>query len=289
MVEFLQQVINGVVIGGTYALLTIGLTMIFGLMRVLNYAHGEFYMIGGILACYIIDTLQISFFLSIPITLVCCFLIGMFIERLLIKKLYGKPVVTTAIVTTGLSIFLQNTVFLMWGNMPRSISTPFPLTPIQVGPLTIAPIRMFVLIVVAVVIIFTELIIKYTRLGLAMRATFQDSTTASMYGIKTKHIFSFTFAYGCVLAGLAGVLCGGFLTVTPFMGSSVTNKAWAIAIVGGTGNIPGAILGGFLLGIVETLGAGYLSASYKDAFSFIIVILVMIFRPNGLFVRKEKT
>ncbi|MDL2213948.1 branched-chain amino acid ABC transporter permease [Clostridia bacterium OttesenSCG-928-O13] len=287
MVEFFQQLANGVIIGATYALLTIGLTMIFGLMQILNYAHGEFYMLGGVVAFWVIDAMHLNFFVSIIATVLICFVMGIVFERILIRRLYGVPIVTTAIVTVGLSIFLQNTVFMLWGNVPRTIETPFSIKPISVGPLTFPPIRIFVLVITIIVIAATQLIIHHTKLGRAMRATFQDKDVAAMSGISTRKIYALTFAYGSALAGLAGILCGSFLTISPFMGSTVTTKAWAIAIVGGIGNIPGAIFGGFLLGIVESLGAGYISAPYKDAFSFIIVILVLIFKPQGLFSKKE--
>ncbi len=283
MVEFLQQLANGLIIGATYALLTIGLTMIFGLMQILNYAHGEFYMLGGVVAFWVTDFFKLNYFLSTVATVFICFALGVVFERLLIRKLYDVPIVTTAIATVGLSIFLQNTVFMLWGNVPKTIETPFPIQPLSLGSLTFPPIRIFVLLVTVVVIIATQFIIHHTKIGRAMRATFQDKEVAAMSGISTRKIFALTFAYGSALAGLAGILCGSFLTISPFMGSSVTIKAWAIAIVGGIGNIPGAIFGGFLLGVVESLGAGYLSAAYKDAFSFIIVILVLIFRPSGLF------
>lgn len=287
MTEFLQQVINGVIVGATYALLTIGLTMIFGLMDVLNYAHGEFYMLGGVLAFFVIESLHVSFFLSIPITILFCFILGFIIERLLIRRLYPPaPIITTAIVTVGLSIFLQNTVFKIWGNMPKSLASPFSFTPIQIGGFTLPPVRLFVLGVALVVIIINQVIIKHTRLGCAMRATFQDKDAASMSGVPTPRIYAYTFAYGCALAGLSGLLCGSFLTISPFMGTTISNKAWAIAIMGGKGNILGAIFGAFILGVVETLGAGYLSAAYKDAFGFVLVILVLVFRPEGLFTKK---
>lgn len=284
---FIQQIVNGLIVGGTYALVTIGLTMIFGLMRVLNYAHGEFYMLGGIISYTVIVSLNIGFFISLPITVVLCLIIGLIIERTLVRHLYNAPIITTAIATTGFSIFIQNFIFLFWGNMPKTIESPFPVYPIEIYGITLAPVRLFVLLVSVVVIAVTQLIIKYTKLGVSMRATFQDRDVASMYGIRTRQIYSLTFAYGSALAGLAGLLCGSFLTISPFMGTTMTDKAWAIAIVGGTGNIPGAILGGFFIGVVEALGAGYISAAYKDSISFIIVILVMIFCPNGLFTRRK--
>jgi len=288
MTEFLQQVTNGLIVGATYALLTIGLTMIFGLMGVLNYAHGEFYMLGGVLAYWIIESMQLDFFISMPVTIFSCFALGFIFEKLLIKRLYPAPIVTTAIVTVGLSMFLQNVVFKIWGNVPRSIQSPFPLAPIEIGGLTVPPVRLFVLAIAVLVIVVNQIIIKRTRLGCAMRATFQDKDAAAISGIPTSRIYTLTFAYGCALAGLSGMLCGSFLTISPFMGASISNKAWAIAIMGGKGNILGAIFGAFLLGVVETLGAGYLSAAYKDAFGFVIVILVLVFRPEGLFTRKAR-
>ncbi|MDO5111759.1 MAG: branched-chain amino acid ABC transporter permease [Clostridia bacterium] len=288
MNEFIQQIVNGLVIGSTYALLTIGLTMIYGLMGVLNYAHGELYMLGGVIAYYAVEAMGCNFFLSIPLTMISCMVFGMLIERILIKRLYKAPIVTTAIVTIGLSIFLQNTIFLFWGSMPKTINSPFPLAPINLAGIKVSSIRMFVLGVAVVAIVVTQIIIKKTRLGMALRATFQDKDVAAMSGINTRLVYTLTFAYGSMLAGLAGMLCGSFLTISPFMGTQQTNKAWAVAVMGGRGDIMGAIGSGFILGIVETLGAGYISSAYKDAFSFIIVVLVLVFKPNGLFSRNAK-
>ena len=144
MTEFMQQVVNGLIIGGTYALVTIGLTMIFGLMHVLNFAHGEFYMLGGIIAYTIISRMNINLFVSLPITIVLCFIIGLVIERIIIKGLYSAPIITTAIVTTGFSIFIQNFVFLLWGNMPKSIPSPFPIAPLNYLGLNFSIVRIFV-------------------------------------------------------------------------------------------------------------------------------------------------
>lgn len=288
MSEFIQQVVNGLVIGSTYALLTIGLTIIFGLMDVLNYAHGELYMLGGVVAYYAISALGINYYMSIPLTMVSCFIIGIVVEKILIKRLYKSSILTTAIVTVGLSIFLQNTIFLFWGSMPQTITSPLPLSPISLAGIKVSPVRIFVFVLATVVIIITQLIMKYTRLGKAMRATFQDKDVASLSGINTRLIYTLTFAYGSALAGLSGMLCGSFLTISPFMGTEVTSKAWAIAIMGGTGNIIGAIGGAFVLGVVETLGAGYISSAYKDAFSFVIVVLVLLFKPEGLFSKSTK-
>ena len=283
MYEFLQQVVNGLVIGSTYALTTIGLTMIFGLMDVLNFAHGELYMLGCVIAYYAIELLHLGFYVSIPLTMALCLILGVLFERILIKRLYNAPIVTTAIVTVGLSIFLQNSIFLFWGSMPKTIQSPFPLDPVVIGGIKITPVRIFVFAVASIIILITQIIIKKTRLGKAMQATFQDKDVAAMSGINTRRIYTLTFAFGSMLAGLAGVLCGSFLTISPYMGGGITNKCWAIAIMGGTGNIVGAIGGAFILGVVETLGAGYISSAYKDAFSFIIVILVLLIKPQGLF------
>ncbi|MGI6507805.1 MAG: branched-chain amino acid ABC transporter permease [Saccharofermentanales bacterium] len=288
MTEFLQQITNGVIVGATYALLTIGLTMIFGLMDILNYAHGELYMMGGVAAYFIMELGGISYFMSIPLTILLCFFIGLVIELVLARNLYSAPLVTTAIATVGLSIFLQNTIFLFWGNMPRTLRSPFPIKPLYVGNVTLPPVRLFVLIIAVAVIVATQIVIKYTKIGRAMRATFQDREAAQLSGINTKMIYAVTFAYGSALAGLSGLLSGSFLTVSPFMGPAVTNKAWAIAIMGGKGNILGAIFGGFILGVVENLGAGYISSAYKDVFSFVIVVLVLVFKPEGLFTRKSQ-
>lgn len=285
MIEFLQQFVNGLIIGMTYSLVAIGLTMTFGLMNVINFAHGEFYMLGGFIAYYVVALMNMGFYISALIAVLATMVGGLITERLLIRRLRGRDILTTAIVTIGLSMFLQNTGFIIMGPIPKSIPSPFEPVPIYIGQITVAPARLLAAAVSIIIISFTHLAYNYTKVGRALKATLQDRDAALLAGINTNTFNMWTFAYGSALAAVAGVLLGAMFVVTPFMGEAVIAKAWVVVIVGGLGNIMGAVLGGLLLGVAETLGAGFISAGYKDAIGFFIVILVLFFKPTGLWTK----
>lgn len=284
---FLQQLYNGAVIGLTYGVIAMGLTMIFGLMKVLNVAHGEFYMLGALLAYYGTRVWDLGFFLSLVVAIVGVGIIGYLVEKILVRKLYKEQIATTAIVTLGLSMIIANVAFMVLGPMPKSIPSPFAVRVMTLGPIFTTPMRLFLAVVAVVFIIFTTMVIKKTKLGIAMRATFEDNDMTAMVGVSVGKIRTYTFVYGCILAGISGVLLGTMFVVEPFMGDVIMLKSWVVVIVGGLGNIPGSIAAGMLLGITESLTAGFISSAYKDAVGFLIVILVLVFRPYGIFSRKK--
>jgi len=284
----LQHLVNGLALGGTYALLGIGLTLIFGLMNVVNFAHGEFYTLGAYLAFAGLGVLGVNFFLAIAAAILGGALLGAACERLLLRPLRGESIDTTMLVMIGLWIALQNGELLAWGGVARSIPHPFPTTPIVVGPVSVAPLRLFVLAAVLVLIVASHLLIHSTPLGMAMRATFQDRDTAALMGIDVGGIHTLTFAFGSGLAAAAGALLGPIFLVYPSMGDLASLKAFSVVILGGLGNFAGATIGGLILGVAEELGAGYVSSGYRDAIGFVIVILVLLCRPAGLFARAER-
>jgi branched-chain amino acid transport system permease protein len=177
---------------------------------------------------------------------------------------------------------------LVWGGVAKAVANPFPQTPLVIGPVSVSWIRVFVLCVALLMIIGTYAMINRTRLGRAMRATFQDSDTAALMGVNVSGIYTMTFAIGSALAAAAGALLGPVFLVTPTMGDLAALKAFAIVILGGLGNITGATIGGFILAFVEEIGAGYISSGYRDAMGFLIIILVLLFKPTGLFARAER-
>jgi len=288
MNELLQHLLNAIVLGGTYALLGIGLTLIFGIMRVVNFTHGELYAFGGYAMYLLASVLGLNFFLALAFAVGAGFLAGLVIEAVLLRPVRRADIDTTMLVMIGAWIILQNTELLAWGGVAKSVATPFPETPLVIGPVSVSPLRLFVLAAATLLILGTYLLIHRSRLGMAMRATFQDREVAALMGVNINGIHATTFGIGSALAAAAGALLGPVFLVTPTMGDLAALKAFAIVILGGLGNVTGATLGGFILAFAEEIGAGYISSGYRDAMGFLIIILVLLIRPTGLFVRAER-
>ncbi len=288
MDQFLQHILNGTILGGTYALLGIGLTLIFGIMRVVNFSHGELYTFGAYIVYLVAMVLSANFFVSLVLAMVLGVVLGAAIEFVLLRPLRGASIDTTMLVMIGAWIALQNTEQLVWSGVAKSITHPFPADPLILGPVSVSWVRVFVFAVAVLLIVGTHLLIHRTRLGKAMRATFQDRETAALMGVNIGAIHTATFALGSGLAAAAGALLGPVFVVYPTMGDLAALKSFAIVILGGLGNFMGATLGGFILGFVEEMGAGYISSGYRDAMGFLLIIIVLVFRPTGLFARKER-
>jgi branched-chain amino acid transport system permease protein len=284
----LQHLVNGLVLGGTYALLGIGLTLIFGLMNVVNFAHGEFYTLGAYAAFAAVALSGLPFVPALVAAMAAGVALGALTERVLLRPLRGQSIDTVMLVMIGLWIAMQNAELLVWGGVAQSIPHPFPTAPLTFGPLSIAPLRVFVLAAALALILGAHLIVHRTRLGRAMRATFQDPDTAALMGVRIGRIHTATFALGSGLAAAAGALLGPIFLAYPAMGDLAALKAFSVVILGGLGNVAGATLGGVLLGIAEELGAGYVSSGYRDAVGFVIIILVLLLRPSGLLARAER-
>jgi len=280
--------VNGLVLGATYALLGIGLTLIFGLMNLVNFAHGELYTLGAYTTFAALALAGSGFVVAVAAALVVGAVAGALIERVLLAPLRDESIDTTMLVMIGLWIALQNAELLGWGGVARSIPHPFPTAPLVLGPVGIAPLRVFVVLTALALIVLSWLLIQKTRLGTAMRATFQDRDTAALMGVRIGRIHTATFAFGSALAAAAGALLGPIFLAYPSMGDLASLKAFSVVILGGLGNLAGATLGGLVLGIAEELGAGYVSSGYRDAVGFVIIILVLLFRPSGLFARSER-
>ncbi|OLC35120.1 MAG: branched-chain amino acid ABC transporter permease [Candidatus Rokubacteria bacterium 13_1_40CM_4_69_5] len=288
MDALLQHLVNGLVLGGTYALLGIGLTLIFGLMNVVNFAHGEFYTLGAYATFAALTLAGLPFLAALAVAIAAGVLLGALTERVLLRPLRGESIDSVMLVMIGLWIAMQNTELVVWGGVAKSVPHPFPTAPLVLGPLGIAPLRLFVLAAALALILGAHLIIQRTRLGRAMRATFQDADTAALMGVRIARIHTATFAIGSGLAAAAGALLGPIFLAYPSMGDLASLKAFSVVILGGLGNVAGATLGGLLLGVAEELGAGYVSSGYRDAVGFVIIILVLLLRPSGLFARAER-
>ena len=288
MDRFLQHLLNALMLGGTYALLGIGLTMIFGIMRVVNFTHGELYTFGAYMVFFFAMTLSTNFFLALVFAMALGVALGAAIEFVLLRPLRDANIDTTMLIMIGAWIALQNSEQLVWTGVAKSVIHPFPAEPVVLGPLSVSWIRIFVFCVAILLIVGAHLLIHRTRLGKAMRSTFQDRETAALMGVNINAIHTATFALGSGLAAAAGALLGPVFVLVPGMGDMAALKSFAIVILGGLGSFKGATLGGFMLALVEELGAGYISSGYRDAMGFLIIIVVLIFRPTGLFARAER-
>ena len=288
MDQLLQHLVNGLVLGGTYALLGIGLTLIFGLMNVVNFAHGEFYTLGAYATFAALTLADLNFFAALGLAIVCGLVVGAVTELLLVRPLRRESIDTVMLVMIGVWIAMQNSELLVWGGVAKSIPHPFSTTPLTLGGVSLAPLRLFVLVAALGLIVGAHLLIHRTRLGRAMRATFQDADTAALMGVRIRRIYTATFAIGSGLAAAAGALLGPVFIAYPSMGDLASLKAFSVVILGGLGNIAGATVGGLVLGVAEELGAGYVSSGYRDAVGFVIIIAVLLLRPSGLIARAER-
>jgi len=289
MTVFLQYLINGLIIGGAYALIGIGLTLVLGIMKVVNFAHGEMYMLGAYFLFTFFAKMGMNFYLAMLLAIVAVMMLGFIYERSILKPLRKRSIDTVMLSMIGFSLLIQNIAMLIWTPVPEAIKSPFPLTSYTLAGLYFLPQRIMVIVAALLLVILTHLLLKKTKIGKAMRATFQDIEAASLMGIKIDRIYSFTFVLGAGLAAAAGTLLGPIFTVHPYIGNLANAKAFVIVIIGGLGSFPGAITAGLLLGVFESLGAGYISSGYQDAIGFILLILILIYRPTGLYGKVGQT
>ncbi|MFT9846380.1 branched-chain amino acid ABC transporter permease [Aneurinibacillus sp. REN35] len=283
MIEFIQQTLNGLVMGSSYVLTALGLTLIFGMLDMMNFAHGELLMVGAFTAVALAVGLQLPYLAALPMAVVVVALIGIAIERTAFKPLQKSDRVNLLVSSLGVSIILQNAVELIWGPDPRNLSSPFLEMQINVGGIILNGQRLFIIFTAAILIAILYYVIQRTKVGIAMRACAFDMDTARLMGIKANTIILTTFAIGAGLAAAAGILLAPVFSVYPTMGVMATMKAFVVVLLGGIGNVSGAIAGGLILGLIETYAAGYWSSEYKDVVAFVIMILILLFKPAGLF------
>lgn len=297
---FIQQLANGLIVGSIYALVALGYTMVYGILGLINFAHGEVTMIGAMVSISILNVLigaqldwspilLISF--SLCISIPCCMLLGFTIERVAYRPLRNAPKLAPLITAIGVSIVLQNVAMMIWGRGYQPFPNILPNNNIELLGAHLTPVKIAIVIISAVVLMGLWLLVNKTRLGRAMRATAQNPQVATLMGVNTNYIISITFIIGSALAALAGTMVGAnYGQADPYMGFLLGLKAFSAAVLGGIGNLQGAVLGGLLLGIIESLGAGYignmtgnfLGSHYQDIFAFLVLILVLVIRPSGL-------
>jgi branched-chain amino acid transport system permease protein len=285
---FVDLVIVGLSIGMIYGLVAIGISLIYSGLDIVHFAHGEIYMLGAFLGLVVHNAFGLSFPLVLVGSMILTGLVGVFIERVFYRRLlrggggYTVAGMGMVICGFGMSIVLQNVAFLIWGPKPL----PFPVTfgmPIELGNVTLPASYVWIVLAAVTLMAVLHLFLKKTRLGLAVRAVAGNKEIAALMGINVGLTISVIFGVACALGAAAGVLIGPINYVQVLMGIGVLIKAFAAAVIGGFGSLPGAVLGGLLVGVTESLGAGYLSGSYKDIYAFILLIVVLMVRPAGLF------
>ena len=307
MTEFLQQLINGLSLGSIYALIALGYTMVYGVLKFINFAHGDVYMVGAFAGYYLApwvwkvipqgkDATVFSWstsagaFAVLLLSMALCAALGILIEKLVYKPLRKRPRLTVLITAIGVSIFLENFGQYIFGADPKSFPEILPDRAIEgLGDLTVMVNQAVVLVVTLILLVVLRFIVMKTKMGTAMRALSYNPVAASLMGINNDVIISFTFGLGSALAAAAGILNAiNYPSIDPLMGILPGIKAFVAAVLGGIGNLGGAVLGGIILGVLETLVVGYVSPMYRDAIAFAVLILILLFKPNGLLGRAEK-
>lgn len=280
---FFQQLINGLTTGSAYALIALGYTMIYGILGLINFAQGEIYMCGAFVAVLLLSTGQVGFIPAFAAGLAAAALLGVLLERVAFRPLRGAHPLVPLISAIGASIFLQSLALLLFGPNNRPFPVQFEFRAVEVAGVPVSTLQGAILLAALGFMALLVLFVRYTRYGKAIVACALDRDTARLMGINVDRMVALTFFIGSALSGAAGIMMAVYYNATyPRMGLLPGLKAFSAAILGGVGNIPGAILGGLLLGVAESLGAGYISSGYKDAIAFVILILVLLLRPQGI-------
>ena len=280
---FLQQVINGIALGSVYALIALGYTMVYGIVQLINFAHGDIYMVGAYTAFFMTSAFKFPFVPSLLISMAACALLGFIIEKLAYKPIRKAPKVTNLITAIGVSLLLENLVRIYIGPNPRSFPDLIKTKIYHFGGIQINTAQLVTFGVSVGIMILLQYIVQNTKVGRAMRAVSQDKDAAKLMGINVDRTISYTFAIGSALAAVAGMLVGiAYGRIDPLMGIMPGLKAFIAAVLGGIGIIPGAMFGGFFMGIAETMTKGYISTNFSDAIAFSILIIVLLVKPTGI-------
>ena len=286
MLIFLEQILNGLTVGSLYALVVTGLALTVGVLRVVNFSHGDLFMLGAYLFYLFFVWFEIPYLGAAVLTVAVMAAVGLLFERVVIRKVVRRPWQTQLIATLAAATVINNGVIVGVGSMPKSTPTMFNTVLLQVGSLSISYQRLLIMAVTGLAFVGLHVFLKRTRTGKAMRAVSQNREAAESAGIDIPHIARMTFLLSAALIGLSDALVTPVYSVFPAMGMMLTMKAFAVLTVGGFGRVNGAVPAAFLLGIAEALGTGYLSSSYTDAFAFAAMILVLLVAPHGIFGRK---
>ena len=300
MQTFIQQLVNGLVLGSMYALVALGYTMVYGIVNLINFAHGDVMMVGAMTSYSMFRLLHavtpgmpwpLVLAIALAVAMVVCGTLNFFIERLAYRRLRNAPKLAPLVTAIGMSIFLETMAMVIWGRDYKVFPQLFPNRVISMDGVVITQVQIAILVVTVLLLVGLTVLINHTKLGRAMRATAENPRVASLMGVNPNLVISAAFVIGAVLAAIAGVMWyANFSTANFYMGFTPGLKAFTAAVLGGIGNMGGAMLGGVLLGVIEVLGAGYIGtvthglfgSNYQDIFAFIVLILVLTLRPQGL-------
>jgi len=278
----LQQIFNGIMLGSVYAIVALGLTLVYGILQIPNFAHGNLYMLGAYVCFFLIGIFGFGFWPALIAAAIVLALIGMLVERVAFRPLSEQPHINSFISALGVLLILENGVIALWGPQGQRIPNPYPNV-VELLGITMTQQRLLVIGVAIVLIVLLQIFIKKTTLGSTIEAVAQNREGARLVGININRVSALTFAISIGLASIAACLVAPIFVLTPDMGEIVGMKAFVIVILGGLGSAPGAIIGGVILGLLEALGGGYISAAYKDVFSFGALVLILAIKPTGLF------
>ncbi len=283
---FLQQVFNGIMFGSTYAIVALGLTLVMGILNIPNFAHGHLYMLGGYITYFFIHNMGAGYWVSLLLSMIVLGIVGAVIERVVFRPLNDQPHINAFIAAIGTLLFLESLALVVWGPQGMRIPNPHPKI-IQIFGITMGMQRLLVIIAAVVMITLLHLFLKKTLMGITIEAVAQNREGAMLTGINVNRVSALTFFISSATAALAASFLSPIFILSPAMGAILGMKAFIIVILGGMGSIPGAILGGYILGLIESLGGGYLSAAYKDVFAFGALIVILSVKPTGIFGKKE--
>ena len=287
MTHFIQTLISGLSLGSIYALIALGYTMVYGIAKMLNFAHGDIIMIGAYAGIIAVAQMGLPPLIAVLLSILICALLGVLIEFLAYKPLRQAPPLSVLITAIGVSYFLQNLALILFGSQQKAYPTIVQLGQVTIGSVTIDGITILTLLVTALIMVVLSFFINHTRLGKAMRAVSEDKAAASLMGISVNRTIALTFAIGSALAAVASIFYGmSYVYIKPTTGAMPGIKAFTAAVFGGIGSVPGAMLGGILLGLIEQLSKTYISTLWADAIVFGVLVVVLVVKPTGLLGKK---
>lgn len=291
--DFLIQLFNGIQLGSIYALIALGYTMVYGVAKLINFAHGDIIMVGAYTIFFVVQTSLfrsgLPFYLSIIPAIIACTLLGVVIERIAYKPLRNSSSISILITAIGVSLFLENLFVKIFTANARPVPSLFNQASLNIFGIRLSFQTIFTIVLTIILTIILQIFISKTKYGKMMLAVSEDYKASSLVGINVDNTMTMTFAIGSALAGVASLLyVSSYPQITPFIGSMLGIKAFTAAVVGGIGSIPGAVIGGFILGMIEVMTRAYLSSSYADAIVFLVLILVLIVKPTGILGNMEK-
>ncbi|HLN46697.1 MAG TPA: branched-chain amino acid ABC transporter permease [Magnetospirillaceae bacterium] len=280
---YVQVLINGLLVGGIYAAAALGFSLVWGIMNVINIAHGAFIMLGAYLTYWLfVGPMHLDPFLSIPLAMLAMFVLAYLLQRVLVNQVIRAPMLATFLLTFGISIMIANLAQIFWSSDIREITTAYSGTSLSFGGLTVPWVRLWTLLIAIVLTIALQAFMTRSKIGRAIRATSMDVDAARLSGVGVANIYALTFGIGGALAAAAGSLVSVSYAITPSMGDSFLVRAFVVSVLGGLGNVTGALVGGLVYGVIESFGALWFGEGFKDVVAMVALLLVLLFRPYGL-------